>query len=115
MDCYLETLAKQNVKCCQCEGTLADTKHLNIVTSSKVAAWKFPSSGNVLIPNAPNNAVAIICDKCVGSGQINPKFAIEADPRYAKVTYHEIESLEDDPEWVKKAKEKLSKPNPLLN
>jgi len=117
MECYLKTLIKQNVKCCQCQGTLADSKTLNVVTTDKVATWKFPASGsvNVFIPNAPYNAVAIICDRCAESGDIKPKFAIEAEAGCRKVTYHEIESLDDEPEWVKKAKKKLSKPSPVMN
>ena len=115
MECYLETLVKQNVKCCQCEGTLADSEHLNIVVTGKVATWKFPTAGNVFISNAPSTAIAIICDRCGDSGNINPKFAIEAEPGYTNVIYHKLEDLEDEPEWVKNIKEKLSRPSPILN
>ena len=115
MECYLKTLIKQNIKCCQCEGTLTDSKSLNVVVTDKAATWKFPTSGNVFIPKAPSNAVSIICDRCAESGKINPMYAIEAEPGYAKVTYHEIESLDDEPEWVKQTKLKLSRPNPVLN
>jgi hypothetical protein len=94
---------------------LSNNKHLNIVITSKVATWQFPSSGNVFIPNAPKNAIAIICDQCANSGNIEPKFVIESNSLNAQFTYHKIESLEDEPEWVKRAKEKLSRPNPVFN
>jgi len=115
MECYLKTLVKQNVKCCQCEGTLADSKNLNIVATDKVATWKFPTGGNVFMPNAPKTAVGIICDKCGDSGDIKIKYVIEAEPGYSKVMYHKIEDLEDEPEWAKRAKEKLSRPSPIMN
>jgi len=115
MECYLKTLVKQNVKCCQCDGSLADAKHLNIVQTGKLAKWKFPSAGNFLIENCPPEAVAIICDQCVSTGNIKPVYAIESEPGYKTVTYHKIEDLEDEPEWVKKAKEKLSIPSPIMN
>jgi len=115
MECYLLTLIKQNVNCCACEGALADSKHIKIVATDKVATWKFPACGNVFIPNAPNTPVAIICARCGDSGDIKPNYVIEAEPGYSKVTYHKIEDLEDEPDWVKQAKDKLSRPNPILN
>jgi hypothetical protein len=115
MECELSQWAKENAKCCQCEGTLKNDKHINLVTTSKIATWKYPASGNVFIPKAPNNAMAIICDKCADSGNIKPVFAIECNFTDAQITYHKIESLEDEPEWVRQAKEKLSRPNPVFN
>lgn len=114
MECYLETMIKENIKCCACEGSLKDSDHLNIVTTSKVAVWRFPSSGNVFIPNAPNQAVAVVCDNCIET-KVEVKFAVEAEPGFTNVTYHRLEDLEDEPEWVKKAKERLSRPSPIMN
>ena len=56
---------KDKVRCCACEGTMADSVNMNIVTTSKVSTWKFPVSRNILIKNSPSMAVAIVCDNCI--------------------------------------------------
>ena len=114
MECYLETMVKQNVKCCACEGSLEGTKHMNICITGKVAHRLFPTASNVLIQNAPHNAVAIVCDNCI-EAKTSIKFVIEAEPGYTKVIYHKLEDLEDEPQWFKDIKERLSRPSPSMN
>jgi len=115
MECYLETMVKQNVKCCACEGSLAESEHLNIAATNKVAAWEFPASCNVYIPEA-HNAVAIICDRCV-MAKAKILFAIESDAGWENAVYHPIEELEDDSPGVQAAKVVLARMsvNPLRN
>ncbi len=105
---------KRQVKCCCCEASLEKSKYINIVGTTKVASWKFPIMQNVLVANAPAMAIAILCDQCVNTKQ-HPKCVIEADPGYSKVTYHEIGSLEDEPQECRDARAALDGPNPQMN
>ena len=94
-------------KCCICEGTLA-TSHLNIVQVDKVAKWKFPIWGNILIKDSMFRAMAIACDDCVDSekGSIKQplKFALELQ-EIDGIThhyYHDVTKLEDAPPITQK-------------
>jgi hypothetical protein len=108
-DEYFEWI-KNNVKCCQCEGSLKDSKHLNIVSLNKKAYWKNPIWTNLLVPEAGYRAMAIVCDRCVLNAQVKgrfePKWAVEIGSHLEKdgdltksvydyVKYHPIDALED--------------------
>ena len=96
-------------KCCACEGSLKDSKHLNLVSLDKIANWKFPTWGNILAKKEEDRAgiraVAIICDGCVEHKTLI-KFAIDIeiignDPQKSEaitetvIRYHEISTLKD--------------------
>jgi hypothetical protein len=93
-------------KCCSCEGTLKDSRHLNLVALNKKAKWDFPTWGNVLIEGSEGRAVAIVCDHCVKKARkegFKIKFAVEIASRidengeavYTDIKYHPVEELED--------------------
>jgi hypothetical protein len=93
-------------KCCSCEGTLKNSKFLNMVTLNKKAKWNFPTWGNVLIEGSGGRAVAIVCDKCIAKARrqgFHVKFAVEIlsrirrkrKPIYTDIKYHPLEELED--------------------
>ena len=91
-------------KCCECEGSLEGSKFLNMVSLNKIATWKHPAWGNVLVKGSGGRALAVVCDKCVARAQkgFHVKFAIEIESQqteegiiYINVKYHPIEELED--------------------
>jgi hypothetical protein len=85
---------KREGKCGACEGTMKDSKHLNIVALDKAAAWANPSWGNILVPGSHGRAVGVVCDRCVVKGRPKPvKFALERTD--GKLIYHPVEELKD--------------------
>ena len=88
---------KDEGKCCACEGTMASSRHLNMVSLNKRTTWEYPSWGNVLVDGSHGRAVAIICDRCVVKGRPKKaKFALERTG--GRFVYHPVEELEDVPE-----------------
>ena len=104
----------ERVKCCACDGSLGTSKHINLVATTKVATWKFPIAQSLLIENAPPNALAMLCDQCI-ENKVEAKYAVEADPGYSDVVYHELSSLEDEPEELKMARASFPRPSPHMN
>lgn len=103
---------KRSAKCCLCEGSMARTSHLNMVSLDKKATWESPVWGNVLVENSGNRAVAVICDDCAENKMkpgvaIRIKYALELSTKkvqfaqgfqktvYDRITYHKPEELED--------------------
>ena len=119
---YEEQIRKR-VKCCVCEGSLEHSKYINIVALTKIATWDFPTAGNVFIPDAPNQAVAFVCDDCIRAAPRNNmaahiKYAVEATDDCTTIIYHNLDDLLDEPESVRLARERLSQlnyPNPTMN
>ena len=64
----------------------------------KLATWKWPVWGNVLLLNKypMNRAIAILCDKCIEKNR-KPKYAVEWDMKHNSVKYHLIKNLKDLP------------------
>jgi len=93
-----EQLIRQKVKCCACEGSLKNSPHINLVSLMKVATWKFPVWGNLLI-RVWGLAVAVLCDKCVKEKR-TPKYAVEWNDDLSVVKYHPVESLKDVPKEI---------------
>jgi len=92
-------LVRKRAKCCSCGGSLKDSTHLNLVSLNKLARWKHPTWGNVLVPGSWGRACAVVCDQCVVEakiqGRFNVKYAIEWNNDYTKFKYHPIEDLSD--------------------
>jgi len=90
---------KQNVKCCACEGPLENSKFINGICLNKLATWKMPTWGNILVKDKyPDpRATAILCDRCINENR-PPKFAVEWNEDFSKVIYHKVENLKDLPE-----------------
>lgn len=82
--------------CCSCEGPL-EGSHVNFVQLMKVATWRFPVWGNVLVSDMGMRAMALACDNCVnpekGTMKRKPKFALDLDGD--EIRYHDVDSLED--------------------
>jgi len=93
-----EKLIRRKVKCCACGGSLEKSSHINMVALMKVAKWKFPVWGNLLI-RVWGLAVAVLCDDCVKAKK-KPKYAVEWNDDLSVVKYHPVESLEDVPEEI---------------
>lgn len=83
-------------RCCICEGSLEGSR-VNFVQLMKLATWRFPIWGNVLLPEMGMRAMALACDNCVdpekGSVKGKPKFALDLDGD--EIRYHDFDSLED--------------------
>lgn len=108
---------KDKINCCACGRPLKNSKWINLCETNKIATWNYPKSRNVFIPNAPSQAVAIVCDDCMKT-KLQPISAIELEPGqdgFGEVIYHALEELEDVPDWVRRAEEKLSRPSQLMN
>ncbi len=73
---------------------MASSKYLNFMTLDRLAAWEYPSWGNVLVQGSMGRAIAIVCDRCIKLGKKAPevKFAIELHD--GKIIYHSKEGLE---------------------
>ena len=89
---------KRVVKCCACEGSMQDSKHVNLICLNKMATWEYPRWGNILVSDKypTNRAGAIICDRCIEERR-KIKFAIEWDNKRTYVKYHKVEDLKDLP------------------
>jgi len=74
------------------------SRHINFIALDKLATWKHPVWGNILLREEypENRALAIICDDCL-KGNKEPKYAVEWDENYEKITYHPINELKDLP------------------
>lgn len=111
-DKALLVFLKRSAKCCLCEGSMARTTHLNMVSLDKKASWEFPVWGNILVENSGDRAVALICDPCVEAKmkpgvKIQIKYAVELSTKkapapggfmrvlYDGIIYHRAEELED--------------------
>ncbi len=112
-------LLQKSGQCCMCEGSMASTRRLNMVQLNKKASWKFLTWTNILIDNAGDRAVAVICDSCAETRLVpgaQCRYALELqektvpaarlrnrhDPvphfsrlEYERAVYHEIGRLED--------------------
>jgi hypothetical protein len=87
-------------KCCICESPLKGS-HPNLVNIDKVATWKFPVWGNILLQEKWQRALGMVCDNCVNveTGTIigSVKLAIEIGSVDGEdyFRYHDITELED--------------------
>ena len=90
---------RAKVKCCACEGSLKLSKHLNLVCLDKLATWKYPMWGNILVMDRHpmNRASAILCDRCIEKKRV-PRFAVEWSSDYKIVRYHKVEDLQGLPQ-----------------
>ncbi len=103
---------RQRANCCLCEGSMARTTQMNMVSIDKKAGWKWPVWSNLLVENCGDRAVALVCDGCVESRmkpgvRIDIKYAVEISAKevpvkggltrtvYEGITYHKVEDLED--------------------
>lgn len=95
----LERFIRERIKCCACEGTLKDSKHINGICLDKLAEWEYPVWGNILVADAhpEKRAMAFLCDDCLKKKR-KPKLAVEWDERHKNIKYHLIENLKDLPE-----------------
>ena len=93
-----EKWIKDNVRCCACGGSLKRSRFINMIALDKLATWKWPVWGNVLLLNKypMNRAIAILCDKCIEKNR-KPKYAVEWDMKHNSVKYHLIKNLKDLP------------------
>lgn len=92
----IEKKIRNHVKCCACGGSLKPSKFVNGVVLNKLAAWKYPVWGNILVRDRYSElrAVAILCDCCIEEKR-QPKYAVEWSDDYSKVRYHRVEELKD--------------------
>lgn len=107
-----EKVLLEKGKCCICEDSLKNSKHINLANMDKYAEWKFPSWGNILAKDPEKQggrAVAILCDNCVNAetGRVKgeAKYAIEVitydttgPGKVFEIKYHKVEDLKDAPE-----------------
>jgi len=89
---------KDTVRCCACGGPLQDSRHINIVCLDKLATWKYPNWGNVLVMDKypMKRASAILCDRCVKENR-EAKYAIEWDNEHTYARYHKVKNLKNLP------------------
>lgn len=90
---------KTKLKCCACEGSLHNSKRLNMFFLMKIAKWPFPTWGNALL-HVHGFAEACICDDCLNEHKM-AKFAVEWDINHKNIKYHPIEQLKDIPEYLR--------------
>ena len=97
-----EGKVRKNVKCCACGGSLKSSKFINGICLNKLADWKHPVWGNVLVKDKypEPRAISILCDHCIEDKR-QPTYAVEWSDDYSKVTYHRVEDLKDLPEISK--------------
>lgn len=90
---------KDDVKCCACGGSIADSRIINFVCLPKLATWIYPVWGNPVFGALGFGfgfASAIVCDKCIRK-KADIKFAVQWDDGVLNVKYHPIDKLEDIP------------------
>ena len=94
---------REKVKCCACGGSLKSSKFINGVTLNKLATWKYPVWGNILVREKypEPRAIAILCDGCIGEKR-QSKYAVEWNSDYSEVIYHKVRDLQDLPEILEK-------------
>jgi hypothetical protein len=86
----------QDGMCCICEGRVfPESKHTNILLLDKIANWKFPVWGNILLNLPAVHASAIVCDSCVEGTMEDVKYAIEFDAKVGAIIYHPVSELKD--------------------
>lgn len=90
---------KDQGKCCACEGSLEDSKYVNMGGLNKKATWELPYFINLLVRDKypEKRAVALVCDNCVAKKQL-PRLAVEWDKNNENIKYHPVDELEDLPE-----------------
>jgi len=95
----MEEKIRENVRCCACEGSLQNSKFINGVCLDKLATWKHPTWGNILVKDKypEPRATAILCDDCIRKKR-KAKYAVEWNKDYSQVKYHKVEDLKDLPE-----------------
>jgi hypothetical protein len=105
-----EAFIRKRVKCCACQGSLKNSKHINGICLDKLATWELPVWGNILLKDLhpEKRALAILCDECIDKKR-NPKFAVEWDENYENVKYHPVESLQDLPPITEEEVERVLK------
>lgn len=93
-----EKVIRAKVKCCSCEGSLLDSRRVNMILLMKEAEWEWPCWGNVLL-GVWGFAGAVVCEKCLREKK-KPKFAVEWNEDFSIVKYHPVEQLKDVPEEI---------------
>ena len=104
----IEDWARKNIKCCACGGPLDTSEILNVCVTKKIATWKFPVCGSLECPGYPPKAVAFVCDECI-KNKVKIRHCIEWEGSTALVKYHDIDSLEDEDEFLSKIKYQFGK------
>lgn len=97
-----EDWIREHVRCCSCMGSMADSRHINLVSLDKYVTWDYPAWGNILVRDpdkrGARRACAVLCDGCVERRR-KPYYAVEyageGDGRH--VLYHHVDRLEDAP------------------
>ena len=97
-----EKKIRNYVKCCACGGSLKRTKFINGICLNKLATWKHPVWGNILVKDKypEPRAISILCDQCIEEKR-QPVYAVEWSDDYSKVAYHKVEDLKDLPDISK--------------
>jgi hypothetical protein len=83
----LEVLAGK-ADCCTCGRPMAQSKHVNIVTTDYEATWSFPVAGNILT-DEHGLAVSIVCDGCVHA----PVRRVLEFRNDIEIIYHPVEEI----------------------
>ena len=93
-----EEKIRSSVHCCACGGSLESSRFINSLALNKLATWKYPTWGNILVHDKypEPRATAILCDRCIRENQ-QPKYAVEWTSNYSEVIYHKVEQLKDLP------------------
>lgn len=91
-----EQIIREKGKCCISGRSLFDS-HCNLVIVDYAPTWAYPKETNLLIPDSPTRAIAVVHDDCVTSGMKHMltdkiKFAIEL--RGEEIIYHAVEDLQ---------------------